>query len=175
MNCPACAGKALASARPRADLSVDLCASCGGAWLDKGEIYAFTRRARELHEELSTAYRAAKPSRRPCPRCALAMHEVRVARVGVSFEACGQCGGNWFDRGEAAALTAAVAPPPPQKDYGPAVMAALIGLCALAAVAAAWWLGREAGYPLRARHLAPTLAAAAALMLAGHALAGRRR
>lgn len=175
MNCPACAGKALAPSRPRTDLAVDLCAACGGAWLDKGEIYAFTRRARELHDELGPAYRSAKPSKRRCPRCAVAMHEVSVARAGVTFEACGSCGGNWFDRGEAAKLTAEVAPLPPQKDYGPAVMAALIGSCAAAAIAAAWWLGREAGYPLRARHLGPTVAAAAALMLAGHAAAGRRR
>lgn len=116
---------------------MDLCGACRGLWLDKGEIYAFTRRARELHDELLPAYRAATASKRSCPRCRTAMRRVFAARSGISFEACAGCGGNWFDDGEAAKLVASVEPPAPQRDWGPAVLAALVGLCAAAAAAGA--------------------------------------
>jgi Zn-finger nucleic acid-binding protein len=44
---------------------VDLCASCGGAWLDKGEVYYYVRKPKDLQAAFAEAYKAPKKGQRP--------------------------------------------------------------------------------------------------------------
>ncbi|TBR16835.1 hypothetical protein EPO15_18285 [bacterium] len=113
LRCPACPAAALSEASPRAGLAVDHCAACGGAWLDIGEVYAFTRDPKAAQAALKAAYGRAMPTVRHCPRCARAMKTVRLEASGVLIEACPACGGNWFDKGELAKFAASLAPAKP--------------------------------------------------------------
>ena len=110
LNCPVCPGQTLAEASPRAGLTVDHCSSCGGAWLDIGEVYAFIRDGKAAQAALKSAYGRPMPSARVCPRCARAMRAVRLDASGVLIEACPGCGGNWFDKGELAAFAGSLSP-----------------------------------------------------------------
>jgi Zn-finger nucleic acid-binding protein len=86
-------------------LEVDLCPSCGGLWLDRGEI---TRAARLPDAEISrlqallTATGGPPPlpseSVTPCPACDGSLSEVVLGAVHV--ESCGACHGIFLDRGE---------------------------------------------------------------------------
>lgn len=113
LRCPACKDAALSEFSPREGLSVDHCQACGGAWLDIGEVYAFTRDPKTAQAALKSAYGRAMPTSRACPRCARAMRSVRLEASGVLIEACPACGGNWFDKGELAAFSASLAPAKP--------------------------------------------------------------
>lgn len=112
LRCPSCKDATLTESSPRAGLAVDHCASCGGAWLDIGEVYAFTRDPKAAQAALKAAYGKALPSVRSCPRCAREMKSARLDSSGVLIEACPGCGGNWFDKGELAVFAASLAPAP---------------------------------------------------------------
>lgn len=102
----------MAEASPRAGLAVDCCAACGGAWLDIGEVYHFTRDPKAALAALKAAYGRAMPTARKCPRCARTMRSVRLEASGLIIEACPGCGGNWFDKGELAAFAGSLSPAP---------------------------------------------------------------
>lgn len=110
LRCPACKDSALTETSPRAGLAVDHCPACGGAWLDIGEVYAFTRDPRAAQAALKAAYGRALPSVRSCPRCAREMKAARLDASGVLIEACPGCGGNWFDKGELAVFASSLSP-----------------------------------------------------------------
>lgn len=86
-------------------LEVDLCPSCGGLWLDRGEI---TRAARLPEAELARlrALLAAggdpppTPTENvvPCPACDGCLSEVVLGSVHVDY--CDACHGIFLDRGE---------------------------------------------------------------------------
>ncbi|MBI5594947.1 MAG: zf-TFIIB domain-containing protein [Elusimicrobia bacterium] len=118
--CPACPESALTQTSPRQGLSVDHCAACGGAWLDIGEVYAFTRDPNAAKAALKAAYGRPMPSTRSCPRCARNMSAVRLESSAIIVEACPGCGGNWFDKGEMAKFVASLTPPAaPVPDKAP--------------------------------------------------------
>ena len=102
MNCPRCA-KPLARTQSRPDVELDLCAACGGAWLDRSEIYQFSMDPAELRDRIAAAYKAPKPSGLNCPKCLKEL--ARVVDRDVEFEACPSCGGNWLDANELVILT----------------------------------------------------------------------
>lgn len=110
LRCPACKDAALTETSPRAGLAVDHCPTCGGAWLDIGEVYAFTKDPQAAQAALKAAYGRTLPSVRSCPRCSREMKTARLAASGVLIEACPGCGGNWFDKGELAVFAASLVP-----------------------------------------------------------------
>lgn len=120
LRCPACPDSALTESTPRPGLSVDHCTACGGAWLDIGEVYAFTRDPHGAKEALKAAYGRPMPSTRACPRCARNMSAVRLEQTGLIVEACPGCGGNWFDKGELAKFVASLTPAPAPEKAAPA-------------------------------------------------------
>lgn len=105
---------------------VDMCSGCRGVWLDRGEVYQYAADPKALFESFKDAYRGTAVSKRPCPRCRVMLREARVGTV--VFEACGACGGNFFDAGEVEALNrmlggtgpALPAGPPPRPAERPA-------------------------------------------------------
>lgn len=111
MNCPKCSGAPLEEKRAAEDLIVDLCAACGGAWLDRGEIYRFVTRPAELQKQLEKAYPKAAASGHSCPRCRKGMARASLPGSGIEFEVCPDCGGTWMDRGELQSLRKALEPP----------------------------------------------------------------
>jgi Zn-finger nucleic acid-binding protein len=110
--CPACPKTALTETSPRQGLAVDHCAACGGAWLDIGEVYHFTRDPKSAQAALKAAYGRVMPTTRRCPRCSRDMKAARLEASGVLIEACPACGGTWFDKGELASFAASLSPVP---------------------------------------------------------------
>jgi Zn-finger nucleic acid-binding protein len=97
-------------------VEVDLCAGCGGGWLDKSELYHFSSDPAELQKRLAEAYKKPASSGLKCPSCSVELARVIVA--GVEIEACPKCGGNWFDALELELLTAkpGASKPSPARD-----------------------------------------------------------
>ncbi len=85
-------------------LSYDLCESCGGLWLDHGELDKMAFKVQGSIEfcsedEVKGISKAAKT----CPRCnGLPLHKVTFLddSTGIILDHCTNCGGFWLDGGE---------------------------------------------------------------------------
>jgi Zn-finger nucleic acid-binding protein len=86
------------------DVEVDLCPSCGGLWLDHGEI---ERLGRGRPEDLTRLRSALAGSSTPdpvsettttCPACPGQLSEVVLGPVNIEY--CPKCHGIFLDRGE---------------------------------------------------------------------------
>lgn len=94
-----------------AGMEVDLCPSCGGLWLDRGELERLNRVPRESVEELRHALTGGEqagvsPTQTACPVCPGKLHEVKLGRVLIDY--CERCRGVFLDKGELDAAMAAV-------------------------------------------------------------------
>lgn len=118
MKCPQCINQPLAERMGPKGVLIDLCPSCGGVWLDKGEIYYYVRDPKKLHAAFGEAYRRPAPSRYLCRRCDVQLLEAKFPDGGPMIDACKKCGGTWFDKGEVAALNA-ILDRPVAGDSGP--------------------------------------------------------
>jgi Zn-finger nucleic acid-binding protein len=95
------------------DVEVDLCPSCGGLWLDHGEIERLGRGKTEDLTRLraalagSTAPEPASETTTACPACP---GQLKVVVLGpINIEYCGKCHGIFLDRGELDEAVSAVA------------------------------------------------------------------
>jgi Zn-dependent protease with chaperone function/Zn-finger nucleic acid-binding protein len=79
---------------------VDVCKTCKGVWLDRGEVYFFSRKPKELERLLTAQPTDTAPSPRQCPRCAVQLHETPFLRPDLIVDRCPECEGYWFDAGE---------------------------------------------------------------------------
>lgn len=103
------------------EVEVDDCPSCGGLWLDKGEIWQLSEGSTQALEALIAQLNKAAPSQpkgagapyreleisqppnaspldTPCPACD---GKLALARFGpVQVELCTECDGLYLDRGE---------------------------------------------------------------------------
>ncbi len=100
MNCPHCGGPSLVETMTKASVLVDVCKTCKGVWLDRGEVFFFSRKPMELERLLASETRAAEPSSRECPRCHVHLAEVPFLRPDLMVDRCPECEGYWFDSGE---------------------------------------------------------------------------
>ena len=100
MNCPNCKTHSLDESLTKEGVLIDACKSCKGIWLDRGKIFHFSRRPRQLEESLASADDGARTSERACPRCASALEVVPFLRPGLEVDRCPRCEGYWFDAGE---------------------------------------------------------------------------
>ena len=86
------------------DVEVDLCPSCGGLWLDHGEIERLGRgKAEDLTRLRSALTGTAAPdpvseTTTPCPACPGQLKEVDLGPVHIEY--CGKCHGIFLDKGE---------------------------------------------------------------------------
>lgn len=89
-------------------VEVDRCTSCGGTWLDTGELELITERAGVAADRLAEALAAAGDLRRTgrrCPRCLRWMREFALGGDPVvHLDRCPRGHGLWCDRGEMAAV-----------------------------------------------------------------------
>jgi Zn-finger nucleic acid-binding protein len=94
------------------DVEVDLCPSCGGLWLDHGEIERIGRGKSEEIERLRGALTGAvspepaSDTTNSCPACPGQLKEVVLGPVHVDY--CQKCHGVFLDKGELDSAVGAV-------------------------------------------------------------------
>ena len=101
-GCPACGEPLLIYEMD--GVETDHCVSCGGTWLDAGELEMVVENAgidpTRLVEALEAAPRGGKTVRR-CPRCRKRMRLIHLGPGGeVVLDNCPAGHGLWLDRGE---------------------------------------------------------------------------
>ncbi len=91
---------------------IDRCPTCGGVWLDKGELEEI-RRAMLDHgetldalDDLGTSEPDSRPRPLECPRdrSRLSVHR-DPKQSHIEYDSCSKCGGLFFDAGELSDLT----------------------------------------------------------------------
>ena len=105
LTCPRCARQPLSPVFTKQGVEVDHCGTCGGVWLDKGEIFYFARSAKALVRELDRAEKEAQPGALPSPATGQPMSRLNV--FGVDIDMCKDTRGLWLDRGELAQVVKA--------------------------------------------------------------------
>src|SRR5262249_8227304 len=100
MNCPSCATPTLVETMARGGVLIDCCKTCKGIWLDRGEVFLFSRKPRQLEELLAMESTGPVASGRHCPRCRAGLGEVPFLRPDLLVAQCPECEGYWFDGGE---------------------------------------------------------------------------
>jgi Zn-finger nucleic acid-binding protein len=115
MNCPH-DRTPLESRDYEASIQVDECSSCGGRFLDQGELSKiqetverdYSDRLKNLPDLVGSAHAAALASSKPpieCPKCSVAMERREHGYTSqILVDVCPQCRGVWLDRGELEAL-----------------------------------------------------------------------
>jgi Zn-finger nucleic acid-binding protein len=87
-------------------VEIDHCLTCGGTWLDAGELEQICALAGAPPGPLAEALRQAPDGERSearCPRCRAKMRLVRVGEADpVTLDRCPKGHGLWFDQGEVA-------------------------------------------------------------------------
>jgi hypothetical protein len=101
VNCPACGKPMVVLELDRVE--VDHCISCGGIWLDGGELELLLEDAAERDAFLRSFQKDEECSERSrkCPICSRRMEKIRVGKEGrVCIDRCRRQDGLWLDRGE---------------------------------------------------------------------------
>jgi len=94
-SCPEC-GKAFVLINT-GGVELDACLSCGGFWLDPGELGALTRRAADIQ----TLEGAVEGSNYSCPICQVQMQQHRfLVREDLMIDCCPNGHGYYLERGE---------------------------------------------------------------------------
>jgi Zn-finger nucleic acid-binding protein len=85
-------------------VEIDHCLSCGGTWLDTGELDRIAEIAGAPSVDLArlvSGAREGKRTRRRCPRCPAKLREIPLpGDPPVLADRCPRGHGLWFDRGE---------------------------------------------------------------------------
>jgi len=97
MNCLTCKEKEMIPVFTDQGVEVDYCPDCRGIWLDKGEIFYFTKKPALIQRELDEAIKIGTPSERICPRTGKNMLEIKLVKGELSLDYSPASGGIWFD------------------------------------------------------------------------------
>ena len=104
MKCPNCKEKELVAVLTQQGVEIDYCQDCRGIWLDKGEIFYFTRKPKAIYRELKEAIKQVQPTERICPRTGENMQAIKALKGKITLDYSPSSGGLWFDSGELAIL-----------------------------------------------------------------------
>jgi heat shock protein HtpX len=99
MVCPACDSE-LVPRMTRQGVEVDYCEKCKGFWLDRGEIFHFTKDTKKLAAMISEGLKRPRRTDRKDPRTNTPLKEISVLREKVVIEVSEETGGIWLDEGE---------------------------------------------------------------------------
>lgn len=92
-------------------VETDCCLSCGGTWLDAGELAWLGELAGAQPGKITEAIKSAVPGprvERRCPRCRKKLRVITVAaEPAVELDRCPRGHGLWFDAGEMEAVISA--------------------------------------------------------------------
>jgi Zn-finger nucleic acid-binding protein len=85
-------------------VEIDRCLTCGGTWLDTGEVDTLAEQARLPAPDLGrlrSARASGRPTRRRCPRCIARLLEIPIGTgTPLHVDACPREHGLWLDAGE---------------------------------------------------------------------------
>ena len=101
MNCPVCEEPMIVLEID--EVEIDHCLSCGGIWLDAGELELLLKDSREKDAFLSSfeIAKGSKEKARKCPLCMKRMEKILVgADKGIRIDRCRRNDGIWLDKGE---------------------------------------------------------------------------
>jgi len=99
-NCPKCNENTLYSFNTPEGIDIDLCDSCKGIWMDKGEAATFTELADDI-PKLQEVLSQAKYTEYTCPKCQGILQEMKYVPEGnLVIDRCDKCGGIWLDAEE---------------------------------------------------------------------------
>lgn len=102
MKCPACPAD-LTRQITRSGILVDCCPRCGGIWLDKGEIFAFTSTPTYLKYQIEEALKKPVVSARLSPKTGQPLQTILLFDE-LPIEYCPKTQGFWLDKAEVSAL-----------------------------------------------------------------------
>lgn len=100
MKCPNCKDKDLAPVMTRQGIEIDFCPQCDGIWLDKNEIYLFTRVPTYLKAKIDEAIKSKKDSTRLSPIFSRPMVELPILDGQINIDYCPESEGFWLDKHE---------------------------------------------------------------------------
>lgn len=102
LQCPRC--KTSLESMTMIGVTIDICNTCNGCWLDQDESSALTRS--RGNKALNIKLVNCKPSQLTCPKCvSKSMEEGQHAQKDtLILDECKDCHGVWLDRGELTAL-----------------------------------------------------------------------
>ena len=86
-------------------IEIDYCFSCGGIWLDAGELEYLMgdpEKSAEILKSFQDVSSTNKEKKRPCPICGKAMKKVSVptSETEIIIDKCPKEHGIWFDKDE---------------------------------------------------------------------------
>ncbi|MBU0547739.1 MAG: M48 family metalloprotease [Candidatus Omnitrophica bacterium] len=100
MKCPNCKDKELSPVMTQQGVEVDFCPQCEGIWLDKNEIYLFTRVPTYLKAKIDAAIKSKKNSIRLSPIFSRPMAELPILEGQINIDYCPESEGFWLDKDE---------------------------------------------------------------------------
>jgi len=103
MKCPNCSDQPLHSMMTRQGSEVDYCKQCKGIWLDRGEIFHFIKRPKQVDKKLTAAISKAQPGYKISPRTEKPMQQIVYDDL-ITLDYCPASGGIWFDDTELKSL-----------------------------------------------------------------------
>jgi len=100
MQCPNCKDIELKPTMTKQGVEIDTCRQCHGVWLDKGEIFFFTKKINLVAQMLDEAIKEGQPTQKLSPKTQKPMSEIILFNGKLHLDYCSDTGGLWFDGGE---------------------------------------------------------------------------
>ena len=104
MKCPSCKNNEIVPTMTKQGVEVDYCPQCEGIWLDKNEVYHFTRVPTYLKSKIEEALKSQKPSSRISPVSGRNMVELPILggeiNGEINIDYCLESEGIWLDKDE---------------------------------------------------------------------------
>ncbi len=100
MKCCQCREHDLVSEMTKQGIMIDRCPVCNGVWLDKGEIFYFTKVPTSLNRDINKALENQSPSCRVDPKTGQPMVELSIMNGKLKIDYSPSTGGIWLDQGE---------------------------------------------------------------------------
>ena len=101
MNCPVC--KEPIVVLELDEVEIDHCISCGGIWLDAGELELLLEEA-EAKDELLSSFKTDKKTKEKARKCPICLKKMEKVLCGtdekIRIDRCRKNDGIWFDKGE---------------------------------------------------------------------------
>ena len=100
MKCPNCKDVDLKEVLTTKGVMVDTRPKCEGIWLDKGEIFYFTKAPTYLRYKIEEALKNQRPSERLNPKTKTPLVELPLFEGDLIIDYCPKTKGIWLDKGE---------------------------------------------------------------------------
>ena len=97
LECPNCESVSLSQTLTRQGVEIDVCDECQGIWLDKGELFYFTSRPKDVSAKLDEALKNKQSGTKLSPRSGKPMSSISYGGK-VTIDYCAETGGLWFDK-----------------------------------------------------------------------------